>query len=108
LSFSSASSEVKAWVNFNGQGTVAIRGSLNVSSITDNGTGQFGVNLTNALTDTNYAIIVNSGLTGSSGDSGRTLATGNVVSSSVCAINTKNSSSANLEDYELNCVALFR
>jgi hypothetical protein len=45
----------KAWVNFNGTGTVAIRGSFNVSSITDNGTGDYTVNFTNALADTNYA-----------------------------------------------------
>ena len=56
LSFSSVSSEVKVWVNFNGTGTVAIRASLNVSSITDNGTGDYRVNYTNALTDANYAV----------------------------------------------------
>lgn len=43
-----------AWVNFNGTGTVAIRSSYNVSSITDNGTGDYTVNLTNALSDANY------------------------------------------------------
>jgi len=46
----------RAWVNFNGQGTVAIRASFNVSSITDNGTGDYTVNFTNALPDVNYAI----------------------------------------------------
>ena len=44
----------KAWVNFNGTGTVAIRQSYNVSSITDNGTGDYTVNFTNAMTDANY------------------------------------------------------
>ena len=44
----------KAWVNFNGTGTVAIRASYNVSSITDNGTGDYTVNFTTALPDTNY------------------------------------------------------
>jgi hypothetical protein len=44
-----------AWVNFNGTGTVAIRASYNVSSITDNGTGDYTVNFTNALADANYA-----------------------------------------------------
>ena len=44
----------KAWVNFNGTGTVAIRASYNVSSITDNGVGLYTVNFTNALTDANY------------------------------------------------------
>lgn len=45
----------RAWVNFNGQGTVAIRASGNVSSITDNGTGQYVVNFTTAMPDANYA-----------------------------------------------------
>jgi hypothetical protein len=46
----------RAWVNFDGTGTVAIRASLNVSSITDNGTGQFTVNFTTAFADANYAV----------------------------------------------------
>jgi hypothetical protein len=46
----------KAWVNFNGTGTVAIRASYNVSSITDNGTGDYTINFTNALPDANYSI----------------------------------------------------
>jgi hypothetical protein len=47
----------RAWVNFNGSGTVAIRASGNVSSITDNGTGDYTVNFTTALTDANYALV---------------------------------------------------
>ena len=54
LSFSSASSELKVWVNFNGTGTPAIRASKNVTSITDNGTGDYTVNFTTALSDVNY------------------------------------------------------
>ena len=46
----------RAWVNFNGTGTVAIRGSGNVSSITDNGTGQYRINFTTAMPDVNYSI----------------------------------------------------
>lgn len=49
----------RAWVNFNGTGTVAIRASFNVSSITDNGTGRYTVNFTNSLIDANYATSVN-------------------------------------------------
>jgi hypothetical protein len=45
----------RAWVNFNGTGTVSIRGSGNVSSITDNGTGDYTVNFSTAMPDTNYA-----------------------------------------------------
>ena len=44
----------KAWVNFNGTGTVAIKDSFNVSSITDNGTGDYDINFTSAFSDTNY------------------------------------------------------
>lgn len=47
----------KAWVNFNGTGTVAIRASYNVSSITDNGTGDYTINFTNALVDANYSVV---------------------------------------------------
>lgn len=46
----------RAWVNFNGTGTVAIRGSGNVTSITDNGTGLYTVNFTNAMPDANYCM----------------------------------------------------
>jgi len=48
----------RAWVNFNGTGTPAIRASGNVSSITDNGTGTYTVNFTTALPDANYAAFV--------------------------------------------------
>ena len=45
----------RAWVNFNGTGTVAIRTSRNVSSITDNGTGDYTINFTTAMPDNEYA-----------------------------------------------------
>jgi hypothetical protein len=47
----------RAWVNFNGTGTVAIRASGNVTSITDNGTGDYTVNFTTAMPDANYAAV---------------------------------------------------
>jgi len=47
----------RAWVNFNGTGAVAIRASYNVSSITDNGTGDYTVNFTTALADVNYTTV---------------------------------------------------
>jgi hypothetical protein len=49
------SGSAKAWVNFNGTGTVAIRASYNVTSITDGGTGIYTVNFTTAMTDANYS-----------------------------------------------------
>ncbi|MDT8372341.1 MAG: hypothetical protein RQ783_10195, partial [Gammaproteobacteria bacterium] len=54
----------RAWVNFNGTGTVAIRASGNVSSITDNGAGNYTVNFTNAMPDAKY---MTTGITSSSG-----------------------------------------
>jgi hypothetical protein len=46
---------VKAWVNFNGTGTVAIRAGYNVASITDHDTGDYTVNFSTAMVDANYA-----------------------------------------------------
>ena len=56
LGTAEASGLCKAWVNFNGTGTVAIRASYNVSSITDNGTVDYTVNFTTAMVDTNYSV----------------------------------------------------
>jgi hypothetical protein len=58
----------RAWVNFNGTGTVAIRGSFNVSSITDNGTGNYTINFTNAMPDTNYNISASANFSASAGN----------------------------------------
>ena len=46
----------KAWVNFNGTGTVAIRDSYNVSSVTDRGVGKYTLNFTNAMANINYSL----------------------------------------------------
>ncbi len=53
---SAPSYSARAWVNFNGTGTVVIRDSGNVSSITDNSTGNYRVNFTTAMSDANYAV----------------------------------------------------
>lgn len=50
----------RAWVNFNGVSTVSITASGNVSSITDNGVGDYTVNFANALVDANYNFVTNS------------------------------------------------
>jgi hypothetical protein len=49
----------RAWVNFQGTGTVAIRAAFNVTSITDGGAGIYTVNFTTAMSDANYAVTVN-------------------------------------------------
>lgn len=59
---SAPSYSARAWVNFNGTGTVAIRASGNVSSITDNGVGLYTVNFTTAMPDANYAVAVAGGI----------------------------------------------
>jgi hypothetical protein len=46
----------RAWVNFDGVGAVTIRAAVNVSSITDNGTGDFSVNFTMPMPDANYSV----------------------------------------------------
>ena len=70
----------RAWVNFNGTGTVAIRASGNVSSITDNGTGDYTINFTTAMPDANYSV---AGLTigNSVGNTTRTLVIAGVEAS---------------------------
>jgi hypothetical protein len=57
----SAPNTAKAWVNFDGTGTVAIRDSYNVSSITDETTGVYTINFTNSLPSANYAITGSTG-----------------------------------------------
>jgi hypothetical protein len=68
---------VRAWVNFNGTGIVAIRASGNVSSVTDNGTGDYTINFATALPDANYAF---SGSCGTPNGSSIVAGDNNVVS----------------------------
>lgn len=56
-----------AWVNFNGTGTVAIRDSENVSSITDNGTGDYAINFAVAMANSDYAFAGHASSTTGSG-----------------------------------------
>ena len=60
-------SAAKAWINFDGTGTPAARNSLNFSSITDSGTGDFTVNLTNSFSAADYAILVTADRGGNAG-----------------------------------------
>jgi hypothetical protein len=85
----------RAWVNFNGTGTVAIRGSGNVSSITDNGVGNYTVNFTTAMADTNYAVVSTAGRTYTSSDAGR-----------ACDINRINTNNFSITVFEAATYAL--
>lgn len=99
----------RAWVNFNGTGTVAIRASGNVSSITDNGTGDYTVNFTTAMPDANYCTQIMGGR--SSNDS--LVACSGFISSqtapttSVVRIRTHNPAVAYV-DFDNVAVAIFR
>jgi hypothetical protein len=94
---------VKAWVNFNGTGTVAIRASYNVTSITDNGTGNYTVNFTTALPDANYAI---SG-TSDPDNSNPWVVCRSTSSASSCAILTPRAGAGYADAVQVN-VAFFR
>ena len=100
----------KAWVNFNGTGTVAIRASGNVSSITDNGTGDYTVNFTVAMSDTNYAVKSSAAnslpLSGSSGFNNGTASAPTSISAArvVCFIN----STTAVSDAEVVQASIFR
>ncbi len=75
ISMRNTSREANGWVNFDGTGTVAITLEENVSSITDNGTGDYNVNFTNALSDADYSVVIGTGTAASGGvQGGKTLA----------------------------------
>jgi hypothetical protein len=96
----------RAWVNFNGTGTVAIRASGNVTSITDNGTGDYTVNFTNAMPDANYAT---AGAAGLSSQSGYFRISETVApTTSAVRVNTANNSGSALVDLASVNVAVFR
>jgi hypothetical protein len=60
----------KAWVNFNGTGTIAARDSFNVASLTDRGTGLYSVNFTNSSANTGHAPVASTEAGGGSGNQG--------------------------------------
>ena len=96
----------RAWVNFNGSGTVAIRASGNVSSITDNGTGDYTVNFTTAMSDANYGVSGAGGEGGTTGMGQRVPSMGTVATSSarIASINQD----ATYIDPVYCCLSFFR
>jgi len=98
----------RAWVNFNGTGTVAIRASGNVSSITDNGTGDFTVNFTTAMSDANYSVVCTTSLESGQG-SARMMSINLNTAMSTTAVRTLVANDAGTpEDKSVNCVSIFR
>ena len=98
----------RAWVNFNGTGTVAIRASGNVTSITDNGTGDYTVNFTTAMIDANYSIVATGYLpSGSFGFFTNNNASYLTTSSARIETVTHTGATAST-DFTFSCVAVFR
>jgi hypothetical protein len=99
----------RAWVNFNGAGTVAIRASGNVTSITDNGTGDYTINFTTAMPNTNYCNVFTAGR-GDSNDVRVAQPTNPLVGSLqfVTRAGTAGASTNAKEDMENIFVAVFR
>jgi hypothetical protein len=104
----------RAWVNFNGTGTVAIRSSGNVSSITDGGVGTYTVNFTNAMPDTNYSVSVTSRRNNSADINfaatlrpTATSGTNYPLTTAGCNISTGTVTNATLIDVDVCCVAVF-
>jgi hypothetical protein len=98
----------RAWVNFNGTGTVAIRESGNVSSITDNNTGDYTVNFTSAMPDANYSALVTIGVTGNASGTNPEFygKASNFLTGSVGA--NSRSATGGTSDSEVICVAILR
>ena len=97
----------RAWVNFDGTGTVAIRGSFNVTSITDNGTGNYTINFTTAMPNTNYATLATNGWSGSGVDwAFMTEWTGKATTSTT--IRVANNTVSSLVDSGTVMVSIFR
>ena len=94
----------RAWVNFNGTGTVAIRASGNVSSITDGGTGNFTVNFSSAMPDVNYSTV---GFCG--GSTGEVFSAIGASTYSTSAVQVKARTVLDAsQDPAIYCVSIFR
>lgn len=100
----------RAWVNFNGTGTVAIRGSGNVTSITDNGVGDYTVNFTTAMSDANYSTVVVCSLnaTGSASPRSANLSNPRDLTTSTVRLYQTDPTNGSLTDTAVNNVAIFR
>jgi len=97
----------RAWVNFNGTGTVAIRASGNVSSITDNGTGDYTVNFTTAMPDANYATV---GISAVAANTGKVIIYSSATAPTVSLVRIYNDIASNLtgQDSSIMNIAIFR
>ncbi len=99
-----AGGSAKAWVNFNGTGTIAARDSNNVSSLTDNGTGDHTINVSSSLGNINYAVTAGGGFAyGNSGAQDTTVQCYDMTTSAFdLAVGYNNSGTATKRDHSLN------
>jgi hypothetical protein len=99
----------RAWVNFNGTGTVAIRASGNVSSITDNGTGNYTINFTTAMPDANYAMTASGVYTTTASDYKLTFyPVATPATTTTLQVRSTAASSDGAIDAVINCCSIFR
>ena len=98
----------KAWVNFDGTGTVAIRSSYNVSSITDDGTGRYDVNFSTAMTDDDYSVVSDGRHGTSDSDTTNFVAIrGEVLATSKFGIRGSNGNGSGARDHEMVSAIVF-
>ena len=103
----SAAGLCKAWVNFNGTGTVAIRKSFNVSSITDDGEGKYTVTFLNPMPDANYSVACESNVNSSNDDIRRHRRVYQWNQNSVKCVTGINQNSDTKEDHQFVNIAVF-
>ncbi len=95
----------RAWVNFNGTGTVAINASGNVTNITDNSQGNYTINITTAISDANYSAVF-----GGRYSTGQANQGFGIVSQTTSAVRviTGTPSNNTAQDFDIVCAAIFR
>jgi len=89
----------KAWVNFNGTGTIATRDSLNVASLTDNGTGNYSNNLTNSMSAANFSSFAGGDVNNANDDVRRNIRLFRIETSLVKVVCGYNANSNTKEDW---------
>ncbi len=104
------SGSAKAWVNFNGTGTVAIRAAFNVSSITDRGVGLYRVNFTTAMPDVDFCVVATAqqnGYTGAYAGAGGTNGAGDDMNVAYAPVEVRDTNNNNIDSNFVFC-SIFR
>ena len=102
---------IKAWINFNGTGTAAIRASNNISSLSDHGTGLFTIAFTVAMVDTNYGAAfmdwysLSDGSTGNNHITEGSRVSGTMLVGSMRVLTAGNGAS---QDHEVTAICVYR